>query len=167
MTQSEVATSIHIDRSYYSQIESGIRNPSPEVSRNISKLFRIHSSLLLTDTNAFQDVFTQTQCVLAHSDLNLRYTWIFDPDDQEKAYQFLGAKDDEISYCIDAQKILALKQKVMDTQIKSATVVAYEHNNKIQTHYVVGYPLFEESGELIGVGTLSMKLDDEFSSLSI
>jgi transcriptional regulator with XRE-family HTH domain len=159
LTQADVADSIFIDRAYYSQIESGTRNPSVDISRNLAKVLDINPSLLLSDLAAFQEVFTRTQCMLAHSDLDMRYTWIFDSANQEEVNQFIGARDDELSFCIDSQKLISLKQRVLDTKETSGTFAEYEYNNEVHTHYIVGYPLLGEEGELIGIGTFGIKIN--------
>lgn len=41
MTQADVAEAAHISQGYYSDIESGLRCPSPQVVKSISKALRI------------------------------------------------------------------------------------------------------------------------------
>ncbi|MGD6854532.1 helix-turn-helix domain-containing protein [Bacillus infantis] len=160
LTQAEIAELIHIDRAYYSQVESGLRNPSEEISRSIGRVLNIDPLLLFSDTNAFQDAFFQTRSILAHSDLDLRYTWVYNPTGMEKVQHFIGARDDELNYTIDAKKILNLKQKVIDTQKTISIYDSCFHNGESYNYCFIGYPLVDQSGVLIGVGTIAMRMDN-------
>jgi transcriptional regulator with XRE-family HTH domain len=160
LTQAEIAELIHIDRAYYSQIESGLRNPSEEVSRSIGKILNIDPLLLFSDTNAFQDAFFQTKSILAHSDLDLRYTWVYNPTGMEKIQHFIGSRDDDLNYSIDAKKILELKQKVIAVKKAVSVYDSCFHEGESYHYCFIGYPLFDQSGELIGVGTIAMRLDN-------
>src|ERR1700719_2421018 len=51
MTQQQVAFSSFIDRSYYSQLESGKRNPSVNVAKNIAKVLDFDPLLFFQDVN--------------------------------------------------------------------------------------------------------------------
>lgn len=57
MTQEQIAKNSFIDRSYYSQIESGKRNPSFDVASNIAKALDINPLLFFKELN----VLTQTE----------------------------------------------------------------------------------------------------------
>lgn len=53
MTQQQVASSSFIDRSYYSQIESGKRSPGLNVARNIAKVLNFDPLLFYEDDQNF------------------------------------------------------------------------------------------------------------------
>ncbi|GER75010.1 helix-turn-helix transcriptional regulator [Weizmannia acidilactici] len=55
LTQEQVASCSFIDRSYYSQIENGKRNPSPDVAINIAKVLDFNPLCFFKDELAFSN----------------------------------------------------------------------------------------------------------------
>lgn len=49
LTQQQVATEAFIDRSFYTQIESGLRNPSVDTAKAIAKALKISWTIFFND----------------------------------------------------------------------------------------------------------------------
>lgn len=56
LTQQKVADKSFIDRSYYSQLENGLRDPSPSVAENIAKVLDFNFLRFFTDYIYFGDL---------------------------------------------------------------------------------------------------------------
>ncbi|TFE00644.1 helix-turn-helix domain-containing protein [Jeotgalibacillus salarius] len=56
LTQQKVADQSFIDRSYYSQLENGLRDPSPSVAENIAKVLDFNFLRFFTDYIYFGDL---------------------------------------------------------------------------------------------------------------
>lgn len=81
MTQAQVAAAAFIDRGYYAQIETMKRHPSPEVALKISKVLGFNPANFYSEhfSEPFNITLEDSPVTVAQCDLDLRYTWIFNP----------------------------------------------------------------------------------------
>lgn len=159
LKQADIAGQIPIDTGYYSQIESGLRNPSEKISKAIGSILNI-DPLLLSDSSAFKDVFSQTGSILAHSDLDLRYTWIYSPNQQQKADKLIGLRDDEIDFWPDSSNIIKLKKEVMKLQSSFIIFMDLPCKKEVYTYLFIGYPLINSCSDLFGIGMIVMRINE-------
>lgn len=71
----------YINRAYYSQIEIGVRNPSFEVAAKISETLGGDPArfFISKGSEPFGAALKNAPIIIAHCDLNLRYTWFHQP----------------------------------------------------------------------------------------
>lgn len=162
MTQQQVADKAFIERSYYTHIESGKRNPEPETAIKIAKVLRFHASVFFMTEKSLDPLaitLDNSPTMIAHCDLELRYTWIFNPHEDFRGKEIIGKRDDEIADNFGMKNLMNLKEEV----IKQSTVVrkdiSFPLSEGIIFYVVFGQPLFNEKRELIGAATSSTILN--------
>ncbi len=162
LTQKEVAAQSFINRAFYSQIENGSRNPSMEVAKSIAKVLGFNASAFFTEelSEPFQAAIKNSPMVLAHCDLDLRYTWIFNLPPDFDPEETIGKKDNELIMGQGSVDLMVLKQKVLDEGVKRKQKITIPLSDGIHTYFVFAQPLLNENLEIIGAATVSMDISD-------
>jgi transcriptional regulator with XRE-family HTH domain len=156
MTQEEVASAAFIDRAYYAQIESGGRNPSEEIREQLASILDFHpSTFILADESPFRFAMEQAPMVIAYCDLDLRYTWLFNPHADFTSEESIGMRDDELSDNSGTRALMALKQKVIDTGQNFREEITFPLSDGEMTYIVFAHPLLDNEGKIIGAATAS------------
>lgn len=162
LTQENVASKAFINRAFYAQIENGSRNPSFEVARNIASILGISPSVFYTNelSEPFAIALKNSDMVIAHCDLELRYTWLFNPHPDFDPTESLGKKDDELATNQGILDLMALKQEVIDKGIKIKRKICFPLSDGEHCYFVFAEPLLNEHEEIIGAVTASMDISD-------
>jgi transcriptional regulator with XRE-family HTH domain len=156
MTQEEIASKTFIDRAYYAQIENGDRNPSEEIRQKIASILDFHpSTFVLADESPFRFAMEQAPMVIAHCDLDLRYTWLFNPHADFTSEGSIGLRDVELADNSGTRALMALKQKVIDTGQNLREEITFPLSDGEMTYVVFAHPLFDSEGKIIGAATAS------------
>lgn len=160
LTQQEIAAGAHIDRAYYAQIENGTRNPSMAVASQIASYLHINPSLFYTEhlSEPFEKALVHSPVVIAHCDLNLRYTWMFNPHPDFKMNVVIGKRDDELDINEGTTGLMELKQSVMDDGITRREIIAFPLSEGLIRYDVFAQPLYDQNGHIIGAATVSVEL---------
>lgn len=160
MTQKDVANQCYIDRSYYTQIETGNRNPSRYVAINIAKVLNFDPSVFFTEelSSPFQLALQNVPIVIAHSDLDLKYTWIFNRHDDFIDIDAIGKKDTDLANNEGIDKLTALKQRVIDSGISGQCIIKFPLSEGWFNYLVFASPLIDSLGQVTGVATSSINL---------
>ena len=158
----EVASKAFVDRSFYTQIENGSRNPSFDVARNISKSLGFNSSAFFIEefSEPFKLAMKNSQIIIAHCDLELKYTWIFNPHPDFNLESSIGKRDDELSMNQGIIDLMNLKQRVIKEGIQIKTKICFSLSDGIHGYFVFGEPLTNDKGEIVGAVTASMNISD-------
>lgn len=159
-TQQQVAEGAHIDRAYYAQIESATRNPSMAVATQIAAFLHINPSLFFSDhlSEPFETALANSPIVVAHCDLDLRYTWIFNPHPDFKMSPLIGKKDSELDENSGALALMDIKQRVIQQQSIIRETIAFPLSEGLIQYDVFAQPLYDSNGKIIGVATASTEL---------
>ncbi|WP_082232508.1 helix-turn-helix domain-containing protein [Halobacillus massiliensis] len=159
-TQQQVADGAHIDRAYYAQIESATRNPSMTVASQIANFLNINPSLFFSEhlSEPFIVALTNSPIVVAHCDLELRYTWIFNPHPDFNAVLIIGKSDVQIDDNDGAKGLMNLKREVIATGNSVRRQITFPLTTGKKVYDVYGQPIYNQKKEVIGVATVSTEL---------
>ncbi|GGC98878.1 hypothetical protein GCM10007216_32090 [Thalassobacillus devorans] len=155
LTQEQVAARAFIERSYYAQLEYGTKNPSKEVAKKLGKVLGFHYSSFDLEGNPFSFALQHSPMVIAHCDLELRYTWIFNPHQDFEPTDVIGKTDQEINENEGTLALMELKRNVIEKQIPIRRKITFPLSEGKITYDVFGHPLYDDESELIGVATAS------------
>ncbi|MDM5340347.1 helix-turn-helix domain-containing protein [Fictibacillus enclensis] len=153
MSQGKVASAAFIDRSYYSQIEWGKRVPSQEVARRIAEVLNFDMARFYSNyfNEPFNEVLSSSPVSIAHCDLQLRYTWAFNPPSDYDAPNFLlGKRDDELIDHAGSKEFMALKYKIIKTDQPQRKLIHYDMSDGIHLYDIFGKPIYSMEGKLTG-----------------
>ena len=73
----------------------------------------------------FETALRGAKVHVSSQDLDLRYTWVYTPDETDDASEMLGRYDDEILPAAEREAVIALKQQVIATGIPADSEVSY------------------------------------------
>ncbi|KAA0547338.1 helix-turn-helix domain-containing protein [Bacillus sp. BGMRC 2118] len=160
MTQKDVAKLSFIDRSFYAQLENGNRNPSIAVAKNIAHTLKFNPSAFFIDelNDPFNIALTDTPIIIAHCDLDLRYTWIFNPHLDFNPNDVIGKLDNELARNKGTENLMKLKQAVIDQKTPIIEMITFPLSDKDHIYHVYGKPLYNGENSIIGVATVSTDL---------
>ncbi|MDZ5471484.1 helix-turn-helix domain-containing protein [Bacillus sp. 31A1R] len=154
-SQEDIAKKINIDRTYYSRIENGERKPSKQISDKIAEILKFHPSIFMMEDNPFYYALENSPMIIAHCDLDLRYTWIFNPHTDFDPNTVIGKRDDEIKVNTGTLALMALKQDVIETKKSIRRDISFPLSDTSHVYDVFAQPLFDNNGDIIGVATAS------------
>ncbi|UOQ45192.1 helix-turn-helix domain-containing protein [Halobacillus salinarum] len=160
LTQQQVAQTAHIDRAYYAQIESGTRNPSMAVASQIANVLSINPSLFFSDviSEPFELALINSPIIVAHCDLELRYTWMFNPHPDFDINKVIGKRDDQLAESDGVTALMRLKKEVIESGKTIRKKISLPHSNGLLHYDVFGQPLYNEKKDIIGAATASTEL---------
>ncbi|CAA7614698.1 hypothetical protein MTBLM5_140022 [Magnetospirillum sp. LM-5] len=112
----------------------------------------IERAALLLNESRFRLALANSPIVVFEQDLDLRYTWIFNPKLGYAAQEVIGKTDDDIMEAGAARAIGALKRSVMKSgEPKQQEVLASAPNGPISYYDLNIEPRYDGNGEIIGV----------------
>ncbi len=162
LTQAEIASKTFIDRSYYGQIENGVRTPSVEVAKAIATVLEFNpSTFFFNDSSVpFLTVLEDAPFIVAHCDLQLRYTWIFNAHFDFDPNDLIGKRDDEIAIHEGTSELMNLKQTIIDTGKPLRKTIQFRLSNGDRYYDIHGKPLLNANGRIVGVLTASTDITE-------
>ena len=99
----------------------------------------------------FQVALKTVPLIVFHQDLNLRYTWIYNPVLAWAENDFVGKTDAEIAGTDAMTSVTALKQQVIQTGNGVRQTVSYHSATRIHFFDLAVEPLKDASGKTIGI----------------
>ncbi|RXY99755.1 helix-turn-helix domain-containing protein [Fictibacillus sp. S7] len=160
MTQAQVAAAAFIDRGYYAQIETMKRHPSPEVALKISKVLGFNPANFYSEhfSEPFNITLEDSPVTVAQCDLDLRYTWIFNPPPDFAPFSAIGKRDDELGYYPGSMEFMELKRQVIQTKAPLRKTIPYSLSDGLHTYDIFGKPLFDSKGNIVGAAMICTDL---------
>ncbi|WP_338748993.1 helix-turn-helix domain-containing protein [Bacillus sp. FJAT-52991] len=159
LTQANIAEQVFIDRSYYTQIEQGKRDPSIGVAKQIAKLLQFHPSLFYSEflDSPLEEALKDSPVIVAHCDRQLRYTWICNPHLNIDWEACIGKRDDEIIMNEGSIALMNIKRQVIEKDIIIRKRIWFLISDRTLLYDVYARALKQE-GEIIGAITVSTML---------
>lgn len=134
MTQSQVASSAFIDRGYYSQIETGKRNPGLNIAINIAKVLDFDSIMFYQEHLTHTSIDKSPDYQIAEyfrikESGEILYLYNSAEDHLEHAMRFLVSGVGKKSDCliIDYQKNLYLLQEILGEFLTDCEILKHIH----------------------------------------
>ncbi len=94
-----------------------------------------------------------TPIMVAMTDRDLRYVWVYDPHPDSDPTSFMGKRDDEIAQNDGTHKLMVLKEQVMKTGVGTRLEIVFPLPGGALTYDIIAEPLRDEGGRIIGVTT--------------
>ncbi|KGP73245.1 helix-turn-helix domain-containing protein [Pontibacillus yanchengensis] len=159
-TQEYVASLCHIDRAYYAQIENGKRTPSVQVAEKIADTLSFNSSKLYVDyfIEPLQASLSDIPITFTHCDLDLKYTWVFNPQFDFDDNWLIGKQINDIMEETFCEKLVNLKKEVIETREIKKEVVTFSFYNKEREYLIYAKPLYNKSNNIVGVATAAVDI---------
>jgi len=131
------------------------------IGRNITELKKISFKLEQSEERINSAIkASPLGIILAHIDLDFKYTWICNPHPDFKAKDFIGKRDDEIFENKSATRLLELKQRVLKTGVGEQEDVEFQLSKGPILYRVSVEPQLDTKGKIIGLTSASVELHD-------
>ncbi len=98
--------------------------------------------------------------VIAHCDLDLRYTWIYNPHSDFHNVECIGKKDDELADNEGTLALKNLKKEVIETGEGLRREIKFPLTDSNRYYDVIAEPLRDKNGNIIGVTTASTDITE-------
>ncbi|MEH1801904.1 MAG: response regulator [Nostoc sp.] len=100
-----------------------------------------------------------------NQDRELRYTWVYNPPDGVTVEEILGKQDLDIIPVEDAQRLIAIKRRVLTTGLGTREEVSITIKNTTRYYDLTVEPLRNESQEVVGVTCASIDISERQAAL--
>jgi hypothetical protein len=92
--------------------------------------------------------------VMAHTDINLRYTWILDPHPDFAAADVIGKSDLEMTQNDGISDLVALKKSVLESGMAEETTIYFPLSNGLIPYRISANAILNIRGQVMGVSTI-------------
>jgi len=119
---------------------------------NITKQKKAFNDLHELISN-FECTLQNSNIILAISDTELRYTWIFNRQADLYANKVLGKRDDEIDKNEGSIALMKLKKQALDTGKPANGTILFPLKEKTVSYHIAAQPIRDKQGNITGVST--------------
>ncbi len=125
------------------------------IGRNITK--RKETQLLLDKTEKRYKLALQNLPItVAEFDLDLRYTWIYNPHPDFDSESLLGKRDDEVAQIKGATELVKMKRSVIKTGKTQRKQITFSLSDKVHEYNVIIQPVFDIDNKIIGATSVAL-----------
>ncbi|WP_375468535.1 response regulator [uncultured Nostoc sp.] len=100
-----------------------------------------------------------------NQDMDLRYTWVYNPSDGLTVEEMLGKQDLDIIPVEDAQHLITIKRGVLTTGVGTREEVSITIKDSTRYYDLTVEPLRNESQEVVGVTCASIDISEKQAAL--
>ncbi|MBD2484542.1 PAS domain S-box protein [Planktothrix sp. FACHB-1365] len=130
------------------------------ISRDITDRKQTEEALRFSEER-FKITLKNSPIVVFNQDLELRYTWIYNPAGGYAPEAVIGRLDSDIFPPENAVKLIQLKQQVLNTKVGlREEVITNLHNQDIQCYDLTIDPLLDLEGNIIGITGAALDITD-------
>ena len=124
-----------------------------KVKKRTAELKEAYQSLKGTE-ELFRIAVKNNKLVLSQFDLDLRYTWIYNPHPDFDVASMIGKRSDELEYSDEMRQFTALKRQVLERRKGIREELIFSRSDGVHTYDTIIEPLHNDTGDVIG-GTIS------------
>lgn len=156
------------DVSDYKQAEEALRKVNQEleiaIAERLTQLMQTSENLLTeiaerqqmeealrSSEQRFRVALQNSPTFVFSQDSELRYTWVYNPNRETQIQRVIGQSDAEIMAPEDAQRLTAIKQRVLTTGVGTREEVFITVNEEIRYYDLTVEPLLGSIGDVVGI----------------
>jgi len=108
----------------------------------------------------FRVALKNSSIIVAMVDRDLRYTWIYNPHPDFNPMMVIGKRDDELAKNDGVNRLVHLKEQVIETGVGMRAEIAFPLTERILTYDITAEPLRDATGQVMGVTTSAMDITE-------
>lgn len=120
------------------------------VARDITARKQVEEALRHSEER-FRVALAHSPITIFHQDLNLRYTWVYNPTPGFCVEDMLGKRDDELLPSQEAASLMAVKQQALASRQRVHQEVSYVFQGITYFLDLMVEPLWNAAGQLVGL----------------
>ena len=128
-------------------------------ARDITKRTQAEKELKESEER-FRIAIKNSSVIVSQVDLDLRYTWVYNPYPDFDPETVIGKRDDELAQNEGIDSLMQLKQQVIDTGVGSRKNIEIPLSDRLHIYDVKVEPLKDKQGKIIGATTASTDITD-------
>ncbi len=141
------------------KLERKIRERTCELAKiNESLSAEINERKLAEE--ALKIALQNSPTVVFNQDTELRYTWIYNPVSERSVDEILGKLDAEIFSLEDAQRLTAIKRRVLTTGVGTREETFLTLNSEVRYYDLTVEPLRNKTGEIVGITSAAIDITE-------
>ncbi|WP_017316186.1 hybrid sensor histidine kinase/response regulator [Mastigocladopsis repens] len=113
----------------------------------------------------FRVALKNSPIVVFNQDKELRYTWVYNPAFGLTAEEMLGKRDSDLIGAEDAQRLLAIKSRVLTTGIGTREEVSITTAQGTRYYELTVEPLYNDSQEVVGITCAGIDISERQAAL--
>ena len=129
------------------------------ISRDITEKQQTMEDLRLT-TERLRVSLKNSNIVVAITNNDLRYEWIYNTHSEFPSEKVIGLRDDEISRNEGAIALIEMKKAILNTGKGMRKEIAFLNSNVEEIYDITGEPLLDSDGKIVGITTASLNITD-------
>jgi two-component system, chemotaxis family, CheB/CheR fusion protein len=129
------------------------------IGRNITQMKNKEEELKQVERN-FNIALKNSSIIVAHVDLDLRYTWIYNPHPDFNPNTVIGKRDDELAKNKGVKTLVKLKKAIIKTGKPARKTITFPLSGGEITYDITAEPLKDQAGKIIGVTTASIDISN-------
>ncbi|MCP3873444.1 MAG: PAS domain-containing protein, partial [Desulfobacteraceae bacterium] len=130
------------------------------IGRNITK--RKVAELMLEKTESrYKLALKNLPIIVAEFDLDLRYTWIYNPHPDFDVDSVLGKRDDDLDQNEGTTALVKMKKEVIKTGKTKRNKMTFSLSNQDHEYDIVIQPTFDIDGKIIGGTSAAFDITNE------
>jgi len=133
------------------------------VSHDITERKQLEQALRESET-CLRTAVLSSEIIFAQTDLDLRYTWIFNPHPDFNPNELIGKRDDELDTNGGSRQLIKLKQQVIDTEKCLQKDITFELLEGAITYTITADPLYDSNDQVVGVITCGVNITKHLQS---
>src|SRR4029434_9589146 len=98
----------------------------------------------------FRVALVHSPITVFHHDIDLRYTWVYNPIPGFRIEDMLGKRDDELLPPQEAAPLMVVKQQVLASRQRVHQEVSYVFQGTTYSFDLMVEPLWNAAGQLVG-----------------
>lgn len=130
------------------------------VNKDISKSRQTQEALRVSEER-FRIALKNSPIIVFNQDTDLRYTWIYNPTLGLTAEEIAGKLDSELFPPEDAQRLKAIKNRVLTTGVGTREETFTTINGEVRYFDLTVEPLFNQAREIVGITCAAMDITEK------
>lgn len=127
---------------------------------DVTKLNKIEDRFL-TDTSRVMSVINNSPIVVWNQDMELRSTWIHNPNLGFISQEVIGKKDEDLLPAMDALNLTNIKRQVLDTGVGMRENVRTTIKGEPFYYDQVIETMYDSNSNVIGISCASMEINEQ------
>jgi PAS domain-containing protein len=108
----------------------------------------------------FRIAVKNSKFVLAQFDLDLRYSWIFNPHPDFDAPLLIEKRSEELEYSDEMQQLHALKWQALESGKGIHEELSFSRSDGVHTYDTIIEPIYNDTGDVIGGTTSALDITE-------
>ena len=130
----------------------------------LSELVDLRTKELQESEQKFQIALRNSPIVVFQQDLDLRYQWLYNPNQYFEPADWIGKRDADLFPLKEAERLEKIKRKVIESGTGDRQVVCVSIAEQLSHYDLTVEPYYDEQGKLVGVTCSAIDISERIEN---